>query len=71
MGHLPIEVLCTFTKDTATTTVVHDHGDEDIFITHCDEPGCFVQEYKYKASTDQIVALMELSKECSQKIQYR
>ena len=71
IGHLPIEVHCSFTEETATTTVLHDHGDEDISITHCEESGCFVQEYNYEAPTEQIISLMELSEECSQKIQYR
>ena len=70
-GYPPIEVHCTFTNDTGMTTVHHDHGDEDISVTHCKESGCFVQEYKYVAEIEQMVALMELSGECSQSIQYR
>ena len=62
---------CAFTDNFATTTVLHDHGDEDISVTHCKESGCFVQEYKYEAPIEQIVALMELSEECSQNIRYR
>ncbi|KAK4004506.1 hypothetical protein OUZ56_006240 [Daphnia magna] len=67
VGDAPIYVYCDMTS--GTTSVLHDsEGPRD--VGHCAEPGCYSRAVNYNASSRQMAALVELSAECHQSIQY-
>ncbi|KZS16124.1 Uncharacterized protein APZ42_018233 [Daphnia magna] len=67
VGDAPIYVYCDMTS--GTTSILHDsEGPRD--VGHCAEPGCYSRAVNYNASSRQMAALVELSAECHQSIQY-
>ena len=66
-GHPPFRVYCDF--ETSTTEVMHDK-ETKIKIENCPEEMCFHLDVNYTGTTEQIIALMELSDTCHQRITF-
>ena len=67
IGYEPITVHCDF--DTGSTQILHDKEDV-IKIEKCDQIGCAVYELNYLAPKQQILALMSLSENCYQDLNF-
>lgn len=67
IGYEPITVHCDF--DTGSTQILHDKEDV-IKIEKCDQIGCAVYELNYLAPKQQIEALMSLSENCYQDLNF-
>ena len=65
-GQIPIKAHCSL-PDGVTKI-----GNElEIEVSHCDSQGCFTHEINYDSVTiEQIIALMQSSTECYQKIEF-
>ncbi|CAG0886206.1 unnamed protein product [Darwinula stevensoni] len=70
VGDPPIKVFCDMETDPVSTIVLHDAMDEDAVVDRCDRPGCFGRNVTYNASMTQMVALIDRSQSCDQKIRY-
>ena len=64
-GQNPFEVFCELPEGIAKIG-----GKSDIEVEHCDTPGCFEKDINYGISNQQIQALIDGSKSCSQKIDF-
>ena len=69
IGKPPIRVRCDF--NTGETIVRHNSEDIVIVEHGCDKPGCFEHDIQYQAPMEQIQALIQLSDQCEQSIDFR
>ncbi|CAG0886204.1 unnamed protein product [Darwinula stevensoni] len=69
-GDPPIKVLCHMGTDPVTTVVLHDSMKADTEIDRCVDPGCYRRKIAYQASMKQMVALIDRSKSCDQRVKY-
>ncbi|CAG0895859.1 unnamed protein product [Darwinula stevensoni] len=70
VGDPPIKVFCDMETDPVSTIVEHDSMKNDTEIDHCASPGCYARKVTYDASMKQMVALMDQSLWCHQRIKY-
>ncbi|CAG0886202.1 unnamed protein product [Darwinula stevensoni] len=70
VGDPPIQVFCDMETDPVSTIVQHDAMKTDAEIDNCADPGCFSRNIKYNASLKQMVALIDQSQSCNQRIKY-
>ena len=76
VGKFPIRVRCF---KTATIDLLHDlpqgsviteisnDAESHITVTPCNSEACFVRDVTYSAPLSQMVALIDISKQCQQK----
>ena len=69
MGFEPFKAYCNFEASEASTEIIHDH-ELAVEIAPCVGPKCFELKLEYNAPMDQISALKEISKECTQYINF-
>ncbi len=68
--YIYLVAYCTFNEDGAVTEINHD-GEEWTEIPMTDELGGYERKVEYKASKEQMEALVQLSSTCSQSIAFQ
>ncbi|VEN56019.1 unnamed protein product, partial [Callosobruchus maculatus] len=66
----PFPVTCEFYADGKIATVVHHANEQTTSVDGFQEPGSFVQDIRYEANEDQIIALINRSSTCRQHLEY-
>ncbi|XP_046648844.1 uncharacterized protein LOC124339558 isoform X2 [Daphnia pulicaria] len=66
-GDAPIYVSCNMT--TGSTLIPHD-SEEATDVGQCWDAGCYSRPIQYNATMRQMIALLELSSDCTQSVQY-
>ena len=65
-GQIPIKAYCSLPD--GITKIGHEI---EIEVLHCDTQSCFTHDMNYDSATiEQIIALMQTSTECYQKIEF-
>ncbi|XP_039252859.2 uncharacterized protein LOC120330099 [Styela clava] len=65
----PFIVRCDMQRTKGVTEIGHD-SEETIYVSGCDPAGCYSKNITYEANLQQIEAVIESSKYCSQYIKY-
>ena len=71
------KVECQFYGDIGATIIKHYHSVDSTITSEigtldgCSEPGCFIDNITYAASSEQIEAIIFLAKECSQEVNFK
>lgn len=69
VGIEPFEVQCNF--EDHSTEILHDHDGQTVVVDHCTEPhDCFRLDLAYPTKMEQMVALIDLSENCTQDITF-
>ncbi|KAL1140158.1 hypothetical protein AAG570_000090, partial [Ranatra chinensis] len=66
----PFPVTCEYYSDGRVITVVHHRNEGDTTVDGFQEPGSFKQDISYDADIQQLEALTNRSRSCSQRIEY-
>ena len=70
IGHDPISVYCMFDDGIAVTEVTHALNEEVIEVENCEDIQCFNKTIDYQVPMEQIEALISLSENCEQAINF-
>jgi hypothetical protein len=66
----PFEVTCEFLSDGRVLTVLGHSSEHSTVVDSFQEPGSYDQTIEYNAKMPQIEALLNRSRECSQRLTY-
>ncbi|XP_020287513.1 neurexin-4 isoform X1 [Pseudomyrmex gracilis] len=67
----PFPVTCVYVSNGHIQTILRHSNENETPVDGFEEPGSFIQDINYDADLDQIEALINRSKSCSQSIRYR
>lgn len=67
----PFPVTCVYVSNGHIQTILRHSNENETPVDGFEEAGSFIQDINYDADLDQIEALINRSKSCSQNIRYR